>query len=49
MRLFLNRGVGGIKDEMTIYKHVFKKSTVSPTLSMCIGRSAFLFFYYCAY
>ena len=39
---FLNHGVGGITDEMTIYKHVLKnnkKHHFSDTF--CIGRSAF--------
>ena len=40
---FLNHGVKGITDEMTIYKHVLKKqkNTVSPTLSV----SAVVHFY----
>ena len=42
---FLNHGVGGITDEMTIYKHVLKKkkkkkkSRFSDTF--CIGRITF--------
>ena len=31
---FLNYGVGGNTDEMTIFKHVLKKHIVSPTLSV---------------
>ena len=39
--IFLNHGVGGITDEITIYKHELKKNTVSPTLSV----SAVVHFY----
>ena len=35
-------------DKMIIYKHVFKqKHRLSDTF--CVGRSTFLFFFYCAY
>ena len=50
---FLNHGVGEITDEMTIYKYVLKNKTKTKKHSLpdtfCIGRSAFLFFFYCAY
>ena len=40
---FLNHGVGGITDEMTIYKHVLKNQKQKHRFSdtFCISRSAF--------
>ena len=51
---FLNHVVGGITEEMTIYKHVLKKTTTKKNKhrfsdTFCISRRAFLFCFYCAY
>ena len=45
----LNHGVGGITDEITNFKHVSNKKIHRLSDTFCVGSSAFLFLFYCAY